>query len=190
MFKMKESELNLYWNRFRIELFNYINSRINHEFDAEEILQDVFIKMYNNFDQLSDHSKLKAWLYKITKHAIIDYYRRRKESMIPLENVEHLLIKEEENNNMNDEIIACLMMFLDQLPDQYQQPVKMHDLKEKKHREISKELNMSLSGSKTRVQRGREKLKEILSDCCDIEFDAYGNVIDYTLLKKDTTCNK
>ncbi len=187
---MKESELNLYWERFRIELFNYIKAKINHEFDAEEILQVVFIKMYNNFDQLSDHSKLKPWLYKITNHAIIDYYRRRKEATLPYDKVEHLLIKEEKNLNMNDEIIACLMMFLNQLPDKYQQSLKMHDLKGKKHKEISKELDISLSGSKTRVQRGREKLKEILSDCCEIEFDAYGNVIEYTHLKKDTTCNK
>lgn len=147
--------------------------------------------MYKNFDQLSDHSKLNAWLYRITKNAIIDYYRKQKESTIPYEKVEHLLMNDDLKSNMNDEIVSCLKLFLVQLPDKYKKPLEMHDLNGKKHKEISQDLNISLSGSKTRVQRAREKLREILSDCCEIEFDAYGNVIDYAELSNNpSSCDK
>jgi RNA polymerase sigma-70 factor, ECF subfamily len=65
------------------------------------------------------------------------------------------------------------------LPEKYQIPVELYDIMGKKHKDIADILNISVSGSKTRVQRAREKLKEMLLDCCDFEFDAMGNIIDY-----------
>lgn len=188
---MSEIDLGLYWDQFKNELLNYIKIKINNKSDAEDILQDVFIKIYKNYDQLSDHSKLKAWLYKVTKNAIIDYYRKQEVSTVPFETIENSYIYDEKPSNMNDEIITCLKLFLSELPDNYRLPLEMHELEGKKHSEISKELNISLSGSKTRVQRGREKLREILSTCCEVEFDAYGNVVEYTLLNNNiSNCDK
>lgn len=188
---MKESDLNLYWNQFRNELLNFIRKKISIQPDAEDILQDVFIKMYKNYDQLNNQSKLKAWLYQITNHAIVDYYRKQEDPQIPYETVEHLLVNEESHSNMNDEIVSCLKLFLTELPEHYRIPLEMHELEGKKHKEISQELNISLSGSKTRILRGREKLREILTNCCEIEFDAYGNVVEVTQLKSTSIkCEK
>lgn len=176
---MKDSEINTVWNKFRNELLNFIKARVKDEYEAEDILQEVFIKIFRNIEQLDDEAKVKSWLYKITNNTIIDYYRKRKDSALLIDGVEGVPGNEEENANMNDEMLTCLRLFLYELPDKYKEPLEMYEFKGMKHREISKKLNISLSGSKTRIQRAREKLREVLTECCEIEFDTYGNIVEY-----------
>jgi RNA polymerase sigma-70 factor (ECF subfamily) len=178
-FTIKDNEINTIWNKFRNELLNFIKAKVNDEYEAEDILQEVFIKIYKNIEQLDDESKLKSWLFKITRNTIIDHYRKSKSSELQIQEIEDTLVNEEENTNMNDEISTCLKLFLKELPDKYKEPLEMYEFKGMKHREISKELNISLSGSKTRIQRAREKLREVLIECCELEFDAYGNIVEY-----------
>ena len=175
---MKDSEITTVWNGFRNELLNFIKAKVNDEYEAEDILQEVFIKIYRNIEQLDDEAKIKSWLYKITNNTIIDYYRKRKNSALLIDKVEGLPGNKEENANMNDEMVACLRLFLYELPDKYKEPLEMYEFKGMKHREISKNLNISLSGSKTRIQRARKKLRELLTECCEIEFDTYGNIVE------------
>jgi RNA polymerase sigma-70 factor (ECF subfamily) len=73
---MNDDEMSFAWNKFRSELLNYIKKKIQNEADAEDILQEVFIKMYVNFEHLEHHGKLRSWLYKITNNAIIDFFRK------------------------------------------------------------------------------------------------------------------
>ena len=176
---MKDSELNTIWNKFSAELLNFIKAKVNDAYEAEDILQEVFIKIYRNIEHLNDEAKLTSWLYTITNNTIIDYYRRRKGSAVQIEKVEGVLEREAESTNMNDEMLTCLRLFLYQLPDKYKEPLEMYQFKGMNHREISEKLNISLSGSKTRIQRAREKLREILTECCEIEFDTYGNIVEY-----------
>lgn len=179
---MRDCDVNVVWNKFRNELLIFIKTKVNDEYEAEDLLQEVFIKIYKNIEHLDNQAKLKSWLYKITNNTIIDYYRKKNHSTLlvdELENVKDVQMNEEENSNMNDEMVNCLKSFLYELPDKYKEPLEMYEFKGMKHKEISKKLNISLSGSKTRIQRARGKLKEVLSECCDIEFDVYGNIIEY-----------
>jgi len=65
------------------------------------------------------------------------------------------------------------------LPDKYRDALEMSEINGVSHKEIAEELNISYSGAKSRVQRGREKLKEVLLHCCEIKADKYGNIIEY-----------
>ncbi|MDO9591799.1 MAG: RNA polymerase sigma factor SigZ [Erysipelotrichaceae bacterium] len=185
---MNIDEMSFAWNKFRSELLNYIKKKIQNEADAEDILQEVFIKMYVNFEHLEHHEKLRSWLYTITNNAIIDFFRNKKDSTIPLEKVENLSLTPKELPNMNDEMLVCLSSILSELPEKYRLPLEMHDLKGIKHKEIAEILDISLSGSKTRVQRAKERLKKVLTDCCEFEFDAYGNILDYRRHEKNKDC--
>lgn len=176
---MEGNEIRMIWDRFRYELLNFIKSKVNDEYKAEDILQEIFIKLYKNIEQLNDPDKLKPWLYKITNNTIIDYYRKRKDTTVQIEELEGILEYDEKISNMNEEISTCLKLFLYELPDKYKKPLIMYEFKGMKHKDISEELNITLSGSKTRIQRAREKLKEALSECCNIQFDVYGNIIEY-----------
>lgn len=65
-----------FWEESKITLKNFIRDRVSNEEDAEDILQDVFLKLISNVDKLIDNQKVHAWIYKTTRNAIIDYYRR------------------------------------------------------------------------------------------------------------------
>ena len=146
---MRDIQTNNIWKKFNYELLNYIKSKVSDRYEAEDILQDVFIKIYKNIDQLDDEAKLKSWLYKITNNTIIDWYRKRKATDISI--------------------------------DLFDIPIRVE--------EDLLTLSISLSGSKTRVQRARVKLREVLVACCELELDTYGNVMAYKK-KEDYQCTK
>lgn len=173
-----EENIRSIWNDFRNELLSYIKKKVNDDYIAEDILQEVFIKIYKSIDKLEDQSKLKAWLYRTTENTIIDFYRRKK-CTLELDKLDNISVIHNNEDNMNEEVEECVKYMLHQLPDKYKQPLKLYEFNKMKHGEISKRLNLSLSGSKTRVQRARNKLKKMLLECCEFELDAYGNIIDY-----------
>lgn len=167
------------WSQFNQILLNFIQSKVSNKHDAEDILQNVFIKIYKNIDDLKTETKLESWIFQITRNAIIDYYRARKTDFLLAEVEEICELPPETEKNMNQKISLCLSDLIEELPKKYQEPLNLYEFKNHKHKEISKKLNISVSGSKTRVQRARIKLKEMLIKCCDFELDVYGNIINY-----------
>lgn len=174
------------WSQFNQILLNFIQSKVSNKYDAEDILQNVFIKIYKNIDNLKSETKLESWIFQITRNAIIDYYRTKKPDYL-IGEIEEAFEASIETENMNRKISLCLNDMIEELPKKYQMPLNLYEFGNHKHKEISKELNISVSGSKTRVQRARVKLKEMLLKCCDFEVDAYGNIIDY---KTKCGCNE
>lgn len=172
-------------NEYSSELYKYINSKVKNKCDTEDILQDIFIKIYKNIDKIYEQSKLKSWIYKITKNTIIDYYRKKKDVAVDIKDLEKSL--EEDNNldNMNEEISKCLEKMIFELPKKYQEVIELYDVKGMKHKEISEKLHVTISGSKMRAQRAKAKLKEIMLECCDFQVDTYGNIIDYKQKKAE-----
>lgn len=167
------------WKEFSSQLYIYINSKVNNKYDTEDIIQEVFIKIHNNIDKINDQSKLKSWIYKITKNTIIDYYRKKKDISVDIMKFEKVIEEDNKSDNMNEEISKCLEKMIFELPKKYQEAIDLYDIKGMNHKEISKKLDVTVSCSKMRVQRAKAKLKEILLECCDFEVDSFGNIIDY-----------
>ena len=66
------------WEAFHTPLQHFIRRRISDEASAEDVLQDVFLKIHQHVETLKDVKKLESWIYQITRNAIIDSYRSRK----------------------------------------------------------------------------------------------------------------
>lgn len=163
------------WKEFSDELLGFIRSRVNHRDHAEDILQDVFVKIHQKVDQLSDSSKLVSWMYQITRNAIIDYYRKKK-----LPTSEAILIPEEfeeEHASMNPQFVKCLSPFINQLPEIYYEAIAKTVLGDLSQKEYAESLGISYTAAKSRVQRAKQKLKSQFTDCCQIQSDSYGNIL-------------
>ncbi len=165
------------WQQFHDPLVRFVNGRVPDPAIAEDIVQDVFMKIWKHLNTLKDQEKVHAWIYNITRNAIHDYYRRRRPAEeLPL----HLEAEEAiEEPDLSKELAACLRPMIDQLPDKYREAIHLTEWHGLSQKELSEKLGLSYSGAKSRVQRGREKLKELLDACCHIEADRYGNIIDY-----------
>jgi len=171
--------INHIWEEFSGPLNTFISKRVPSEADADDILQEVFIKIHNNIEDLKDDRKIHAWIYRITQNTIVDYYRRHNKSINCSVLTKNITMESDEDVTSNVEIAACLKNMIECLPDKYKQALLLTEFQNLTQKELSEKMGLSLSGAKSRVQRGREKLKEMLLGCCHLEFDAQGNVIDY-----------
>jgi len=174
-----QSKIKHIWDEFNQELLNYIDKRVGNRFDAEDILQETYLKIYKSIEQIEDETKLKSWIYKITRNTIIDYYRTRRESSIDIDQLMIAIPEDDSEINMNDEIASCLGQIMFDLSARDKEIIELHNLNGMKHKEISDKLDISLSSSKMRLKRAKVKLKDILVECCDFETDKYGNIIDF-----------
>jgi RNA polymerase sigma-70 factor, ECF subfamily len=164
------------WETFHSRLRQFILRRVPDEQCADDLLQDVFLKVHTRIGTLHDEEKLAAWLYQLTRNAIIDYYRTtRATTEIPD-------LPYEPEYRLEDvvwELAPCIQAMIESLPETYRQALILTQYQGLTQQELAQRLNLSLPGAKSRVQRAREKLKTLLLDCCHFEFDRLGHVIDY-----------
>jgi RNA polymerase sigma-70 factor, ECF subfamily len=171
----------LVWKSFSDPLRQFIGKRVSSEFDADDILQDVFIKIHLHISNLHNDQKIHSWIYQITRHTIIDFYRRRKRDSIFTQTVveqEDLLFPD--SVDAHEELSKCLKGMVNNLPDSYREAIQLTEFQGMTQKEMGQHLGISLSGAKSRVQRARGKLQEMMLTCCQIEFDRRGTVIAYT----------
>jgi len=165
------------WNQFSSQLHHFIRKRVSDPRDADDILQDVFVKLHTRIETLRDEDRLAAWVYQIARNALIDYYRRNDRNVdltdtLPVED-------EPEQNDAETYIARYLADLIDELPEKYREAVRLSEIQGLTQKETAEQLGLSLSGAKSRVQRGREMLRQMLLECCHFEFDRRGTLIDY-----------
>lgn len=166
------------WEKFHIRLRAFILKRVNNEAVAEDILQDVFIKIHTHLQSLQDTQRIESWIYQIARHAIIDYYRRP-DKTTELDESLVLVETDEQECDASCEISSSLRAMVDTLPDHYRQALLLTEFDGLSQQALADQLGISLSGAKSRVQRARQKIKDDLLMCCHFEFDRYGRIVDY-----------
>lgn len=179
------------WVEFSDRLRAFIWRRVDNTADAEDILQDVFLRIHRHVDALEHRERLVSWLFQVTRNAIIDYYRapaRRHELLAgaPPE-LEQAAARAsawagEDNDPAGQagrELAHCLRPMLSRLPPHYREAVSLIDLDGLSQQEAASRVGLSLSGMKSRVQRGRRALAGVMHDCCRIDTDAGGRVMNY-----------
>ena len=151
---------------------------------TDDLLQDVFMKIHTRIDSLKEETKLESWLYQITRNTIIDHYRSKRATEVLPEWLEQPQPKEEEA--ARKELLLCLVPMINELPEKYRSAVSLYEIENKTQKEIAKQEGISLSGAKSRVQRGRVLLTAIMHDCCQFETGIDNHVISYQ--KKESDC--
>ncbi len=175
-----------FWEESKTPLQSFIRNRVANEADAEDILQEVFLKLISHIDKLMDNQKIYAWIYQITKNAIIDYHRRNYSNSVLESLPEEMPLVLEDDLSSNNEIAFCLKNMVEKLPDKHRQAIVYTVFENHTQKEYSEMVGISLSGAKSRIQRARSLLKEMVLGCCSLEFDRLGNIIDYK--KRSASC--
>ncbi len=174
------------WKVYHQKLHSFIQSRVGDASIADDILQEVFTRIYSRIDTLKESGKIQSWIYQITRNAIIDHYRAQK---ITEELPESLSAPEmDHTDKTRQEIEGWFLPFIESLPGHYRQALMLSEIEGLTQKEVAKRQGLSLSGAKARVQRGRAMLKKMLLECCRFEFDHLGNVIDYE--ERGSYCDK
>jgi RNA polymerase sigma-70 factor (ECF subfamily) len=173
------------WQEYHSRLRAFILSRISDDAASDDILQNVFLKMHTGLASLKDETKLKSWLYQITRNAIIDYFRSQRPTVDILESLPQP--ETESGEKVTQDLSQCLQPMIQHLPEDYREAIILSELKGFTQKDVAKMQGISLSGTKSRVQRGRAKLKKMLAECCRLEFDQSGRLSGHE--QKDGSCN-
>jgi len=173
------------WQEYHSRLRAFIKSRISDDTATDDILQNVFLKMHAGLASLKDATKLQSWLYQIARNAIIDHYRIQKATVDIPEWLTHP--QSDSGEKVTQELSDCMQPMIELLPENYRDALILSELKGLTQREVAQAQGISLSGAKSRVQRGRALLKEMIIDCCQLEFDHNGRLCDYE--RKGKTCD-
>ena len=165
------------WNEFSSGLKLFILSKVEDESDASDILQDTFLKIHQNIHQLRDQSRIKPWVYQIARNATTDYFRsngrNQKSDVIP----EELSIQTSSDQIM-DKAIGDMITMMDELSPEFCEALCLTEIEGMSQKEYAAMKGLSYSGAKSRVQRAKVMLKDMLLKCCHYQFDRYGTVFD------------
>lgn len=177
------TDVNHIWTSFHKELRAFIYNKTRNHSDTDDILQDVFAKIITNMDKIRQSENMRNYLFGMVRNAVNDYFRRKRYNE-SLTMAEHLT--EEESDSLNKSIAeCCIRPFINKLPVLYREALLLTEFQDITQKELAKKLDVSYSGAKSRVQRGREKLKELILDCCALQSDSYGNL----MARENNNCN-
>ena len=173
-----EQDISIIWNDYHDKLHRFIQNRVKDKSLADDILQEVFIKIYSRLDTLKDTDKLHSWMFQITRNALIDHYRGYKKNE---ELTDEIIPTDwDASDTEKKELSSCLSSLINSLPSKYSEALMMSEIDGLKQKEVATKQGISLSNAKIRVQRGRAMIKELLTEGCRFEVDSQGKIAGYT----------
>ncbi|WP_428826594.1 RNA polymerase sigma factor SigZ [Azonexus sp. IMCC34842] len=165
------------WSACQAELLGYLRHRVGHLEDAEEVLQEVFIKAMRQGTQFCGIDNPRAWLFQVTRNALADRLRlARAHVSLP----EDLAAPSPEAPPPVDDLSQCLPRVLAELSETDRQAITFCDIDGKSQQELAESLGLSLSGAKSRIQRARQHLREKMESACQVRFDESGSICCFT----------
>jgi RNA polymerase sigma-70 factor (ECF subfamily) len=174
------------WEQLDEALRAFIVKRVSSEVETEDITQEVFLRVHRRLESLHDRERMVSWVYQIARNAIIDHYRsakRRRELpsglTIELEGQGLETGPQEEQSETKYALARCLRPMINRLSREYREAIMLVEMDGLTHQEAATRLGLSLPGMKSRVQRGRRQLKQMLHNCCLIHLDRRNGVADY-----------
>lgn len=183
------------WRRFSNQVRGFIRSRVSSDQEAEDILQDIFIRIHKGIEDLRHEDRVQSWVFGIARRALADHYRKKSRDRekpagpdVHNEETEKPVMDLNEfdgEHDVHEEVLSWLIPMIDELPEKYGKPLKMADVEGKTQQEVADYLGLSLSGAKSRVQRARQKLGEVLAACCEVEFGEEGRAVSYHKIKDE-----
>lgn len=145
-------------------VYSVVLKMINNKEDANDLAQDVFIKIYKNLDKYFPDFKFSTWVIRITTNHVIDHIRKKKYETVSMEDVEYKLTfeKNPEKDYIEKEEREALNTLLSNLPEIYKIPLVLYHKQGLSYQEIADITDQPLSKIKNRIFRGRKILKENL----------------------------
>lgn len=182
----QESQMNCdvpdLWLEHQQELKNFIFKRVKDRDLANDISQEVLLKVYNFCRSKSGVKNVRSWLFQIAQNTIIDHYR--KQSKISYKEIPEKF--EEDENLAFHEAGKYIIPMLAFLPEAYAVPLKLFDIDGMRQADIAKKLGLSLPATKSRIQRARQLLMDEFVTCCHFEKDAGGNLLSFEIKESCT----
>lgn len=182
------------WLAVRDRVRDFVARRVAASADVDDVLQDALLRVHRALPSLADEERFGALVHRAAKSAVIDFYRRRSTRTSALERAAHeprvdvvepLDVMDATGasrfaRDLEQELARCMRPVVDTLDEPYRAALVAVELERKTQVEAAREAGVAVSTMKSRVQRGRVKLREALESCCTFALDARNRVVDLT----------
>lgn len=159
------------WGQFGSELRGFIRRRVRDHAAAEDLLQDTFLKLQKHLPAMRSTERIGPWLFQVARRAVADHFRRsRPEEPLP----EDL---SETAPPSGPDLSASVRQMVASLPALYRDALLRTEWEGVSQTDLARQLGVSVSTVKSRVQRGRAQLRALLEECCRFEFDGRGHIL-------------
>ena len=162
------------WQQLSDRLGAFIARRVRPE-DVDDVRQDVLLRIHTSAHDLDDESRFGPWVYAIARNAVIDRLRRKS---IAAGELTFEPPAEPLGDGAEPPLLNCVSPFVARLPEAYREAITLTELRGLSQQEAASIVGISLSGMKSRIQRGRKMLREMFEECCDLTIDGRGRVIE------------
>lgn len=160
-----DQALTTLYNHYFERVYRFIFYRVSHKETAEDLTEDVFVKLFSKLKSLEQSAAFEGWLFQIARNRVIDYYRSKKQT-VALEDVENTL--EYETNivdivNLQTEQLVFIKILKELTPEQ-QQVIKLKFLEDLDNDIIAKMLGKTEGAVRVIQHRAIAKLKELIDN--------------------------
>jgi RNA polymerase sigma-70 factor, ECF subfamily len=158
----------------------FVARRVRGAAEVDDVLQEIFLRMHRGLPRLRDDQRFGPWVYRVARSAIVDHRRAAsREPVAASRPTEELPAIEDADagDRIQRELAVHVAPFVAMLPSPYREALTLTELQGMTQKQAAEMLGVSLSGMKSRVQRGRVRLRELLEDCCKIALDVRGGVL-------------
>jgi RNA polymerase sigma-70 factor (ECF subfamily) len=170
-------DFDVLWKEYEKDLTAFVRARLYDKSLAADIMQEVAIKIYKNQSRLSNIENTRAWLYRLTRNTLIDFYKKN-DKAIPSE-LYSLEMTVDDTKEEADELGACLTSMMSiSLSKSDNEILNLSIIEQYSIKEISSKLNLTMDGVKSKPQRAKKKLSSEFFDCCSLVKDRQGHIVD------------
>jgi RNA polymerase sigma-70 factor, ECF subfamily len=175
------------WTDLHDRLRGFVGRRIGDPHAAEDVAQEVLLRLHRSMGDLRAEDRLDAFAYRIARNAIVDHYRSRASTREtpaePDDLVTHIDAGDEADQDSDgegarQELARCLAPLIRRLPEPYREALTLTDLGKLSQVEAAEVVGLSVPGMKARVQRARAQVHELLTDCCEVALDESRHIAD------------
>lgn len=168
------------WEQFAAPLRSFVARRAPREVDTDDVLQDVFVRIQEQLPKLRDADRIDAWIFQIARNVVADAFRRRtrRDALDQRTATEASASVPDDDRSAEASLAGCLASMIAELPAPYRQAIELTEILGMTQADAARLVGISLSGMKSRVQRGRAHLKGIIHEFCRVETDVRGGVVE------------
>jgi len=178
------------WSAFYGQLHRFVAVRVREPADTDDLVQLILERAVSKRPRDGEIGNIAAWLFTIARNAVLDHQRAAQRSRTDSLRQDQEPILESLATAVTqdrDEVLACVRPMLDTLTQDARQLLLWADVEERPMQSIADELGISLTATKSRVQRARQAFVEITQRCCTVTLDARGRVSE--LSPRRANCN-
>jgi RNA polymerase sigma-70 factor (ECF subfamily) len=167
---VREKDQELYGEiirRLEAKLTRYVRRFINDTDEAQDVLQEVFIKAFRNLYSFDLKRKFSSWIYRIAHNEALNHLKKNSGRVISLSEQEYRIIDEKLDLKKEIETAADHVQInnaLEKLKEKYREPLILYFFEDKSYEEIGDILHLPTSTVGTLIARGKKQLKEILEN--------------------------